>query len=64
MKKKPVEEDYEVVPFTNLDEFREFLGPLADSYNDVQLRQLRDEMRLMAELLVDYYLLRRQSGQL
>lgn len=64
MSKKKANDDYEVVPFTNLDEFREFLGPLADGYNDVQLRQLRDEMRLMAEILVDYYLLRRRSGQL
>ena len=61
MSKKTDDSDYEVVPFTDLDEFREFLGTLADGYNDVQLRQLRDEMRLMAEILVDYYLLKRQG---
>lgn len=61
MSKKISEDDYEVVPFTDLDEFRKFLGPLADGYNDAQLRQLRDEMRLMAEILVDYYSLKRQG---
>ena len=61
MSKKDDGDDYEVVPFTDLDEFREFLGPLAEGYNDAQLRQLRDEMRIMAEILVDYYILQRKG---
>lgn len=61
MSKRKNVDDYEVVPFTDLDEFRQFLGPLAEGYNDVQLRQLRDEMRIMAEILVDYYILERKG---
>jgi hypothetical protein len=61
MSKESDDSGYEVVPFTDLDEFREFLGPLASGYNDLQLRQLRDEMRLMAEILVDYYILQRKG---
>jgi hypothetical protein len=60
-KKSPVSE-YDVVPFTDLDEFREFMGPLAEGYADGELRQLRDEMRLMAELLLDYWLWKRKNG--
>ena len=39
-----------------IKQFREFLGPLADRYNDVQLGALRHEMHAMAELLLDIYL--------
>ena len=43
------------------DEFEEFkarLGPLAAEYTEPQLRQLRAEMRAMAEILLDFYLLK------
>ena len=41
---------------TEEEEFRTFLGPLAETYNKAQLRQLRAEMHTMAELLLDLYL--------
>ena len=44
---------------TRMDEmkkFKAFLGSAADSYSDAQIRQLRREMRAMAELLLDIYL--------
>jgi hypothetical protein len=43
-------------------EFKNFLGPIAKQYNDAQLRQLRREMRQMAELLLDIYLYRKRSN--
>ena len=39
----------------DLDAFELFMGPLAAKYNRSQLRQLQTEMRLMAEILVEYY---------
>ena len=41
--------------------FRTFLGPLAEAYNEVQLRQLRAEMHAMAELLLDLYLAKKKG---
>ncbi len=41
---------------TELEEVREFLGPLAAQYSEEQLEQLRREMYAMAELLLDIYL--------
>jgi hypothetical protein len=44
------------------EEFAEFLGPLAKSYTKAQLQQLREDMVLMAELLLDFYLTRKERG--
>ncbi|MGA2595347.1 MAG: hypothetical protein ABSH32_36100 [Bryobacteraceae bacterium] len=41
-----------------LDDFKKFLGPIANDYTDAQLLQLRAEMRVMADLLLDIYLYR------
>jgi hypothetical protein len=38
-----------------LDDFKKFLGPIANDYTDAQLLQLRAEMRVMADLLLDIY---------
>lgn len=43
-------------PKTELEEAREFLGPLAAQYSDNQIAQLSREMHAMAELLLDIYL--------
>lgn len=61
MSRKQISAEDEIMPFTDLNEFREFLGPLAEQYNEAQLQQLRDEMRLMAEILVDHYILKRRG---
>lgn len=46
----------------NLDSFRLFMGDLAYKYNDAELRQLQTDMRLMAEILIEYYYLRLEGG--
>lgn len=46
--------------YSNLDEFKKSLGPLAAPYSHAQLRQLRREMHAMAELLLNIYLGRKQ----
>lgn len=38
-----------------LQEFKSFLGPAAEDYTEAQLRQLRQDMQAMAELLLDFY---------
>lgn len=43
---------------TDLDSFRLFMGPAAYRYDDAQLKQLQTEMKLMAEILIEYYVLR------
>lgn len=47
-----------VTPDAELENFKQFLGPVSGGYNDAQLCQLRREMYGMAELLLDYYLLK------
>lgn len=42
----------------DLDAFRLFMGDLAYKYNDAELRQLQTDMRLIAEILIEYYYLR------
>lgn len=42
----------------SLEEFKVFLGPLADNYTSAELLRLRDEMHVMAEILLDFYLSR------
>ena len=44
-----------------LEKFKCFLGPLAEDYNDVQLRQLQNEMHLMGEILIELYMHRRKK---
>lgn len=46
-----------------IEEFKSFLGPLAEGYNEAELRQLRYEMHAMAELLLDIYLDKGGSGE-
>ena len=46
-----------------IEEFKDFLGALAEDYNEAELRQLRYEMNAMAELLLDIYLDKESSGQ-
>jgi hypothetical protein len=52
-----------MTPPDDLKQFREFLGPAADSYNDAQLAELRREMRMMAELLLDMYWQKKSHGK-
>ena len=42
-----------------LENFKEFLGPIAQDYRNAELRQLHNEMHAMAELLLDIYLYRK-----
>jgi len=42
-----------------LENFKEFLGPIAQDYSNAELRQLHKEMHAMAELLLDIYLYRK-----
>lgn len=39
-----------------LEEFKNFLGPVAEDYTDGELRQLRREMYAMAEILLDLWI--------
>lgn len=40
-----------------MGEFKQLLGPkLAGQYNEGGLRQLRDDMHAMAEILLDFYI--------
>jgi len=52
-----------LVAMQELEEFKTFLGPIAKDYTDPQLLQLRAEMRVMADLLLDIYLDKRNSGR-
>lgn len=47
----------------NIEEFKAFLGPVANSHSDAQLRQLQREMFAMAELLLDLYLAKKRSAK-
>jgi len=55
MKRMPLAKEVEKTPGTELEEFKKFLGPLATEYTASQLRQLRQEMQAMTELLLDLY---------
>jgi len=48
----------------DLDEFKRFVGPLADGLNESELRQLRDEMHLAADILLDLFLMDRGKARL
>ena len=48
-------------PIDELGEFKRSLGPIAQDYNDGQLRQLRREMYAMAGLLLDIHLSAKQG---
>jgi len=45
-----------------LEEFKGFLGLIAVRYSDAQLIQLRSDMHAAARLLLDLYMLKRNSG--
>ena len=45
-----------------IEEFKNFLGPIAKDFTDAQLPQLRREMYAMAELLLDCYLSKKNVG--
>jgi hypothetical protein len=46
-----------------LEEFKAFLGPLAEDYADSELCQLRREMNAMAEILLDLYIAKNRRPQ-
>jgi hypothetical protein len=48
---------------SEVEEFKEFLGPVATRYSDAQLIQLRSDMHAAARLLLDLYLLQKESGR-
>jgi hypothetical protein len=43
-------------PISDIEEFKHFLGPLADKYSESQLKDLQRDMHIAAELLLDLYL--------
>ena len=47
-----------------MEEFKQFLGPkLASQYNESELKQLREDIHAMAEILLDLHVQKkRQSG--
>jgi hypothetical protein len=48
----------------NLDEFKKFLGPqLASMYTDEEIIRLEWEMRTLAEILLNYYVQRKQQDK-
>ena len=49
---------------TGLEEFKAFLGPLAEDYTEGELRQLSREMSAMAEILLDLYSAKRGTPTL
>jgi len=61
MKKKNTMTRKELTAIEELQQFKEFLGPIADRYTPAEIRQLRDEMRIMADILLDFYLLKRKE---
>jgi hypothetical protein len=61
MKRKNKMTHKEVTAIEELQQFKEFLGPIADRYTPAEVRQLRDEMRIMADILLDFYLLKRKE---
>jgi hypothetical protein len=48
-------------PKSELEEFKQFLGPVAIRYSDAQLIQLRSDMHAAARLLLDLYILQKES---
>ncbi|MCE5311428.1 MAG: hypothetical protein LLG20_27645 [Acidobacteriales bacterium] len=49
---------------TELAEFKTFLGPLANDYTDGELRQLRQEMHAMGDILLDLHIARNKTREL
>jgi len=62
MDKKPSTTSGGKDPKTELEEFKEFLGPIAIRYSDAQLIQLRSDMHAAARLLLDLYLLNKETA--
>jgi hypothetical protein len=46
----------------SLEKFKDFLGEAAGGYTEAELRQLRQELNAMAELLLDIYLYRKRRS--
>ena len=49
---------------TELEEFKAFLGPLAKDYTDGELRQLRQEMYAMGDILLDLHIAKNKTREL
>lgn len=47
----------------SLESFKAFLGPIAARYSDAQLIQLRSDMHTAARLLLDLYLMQKESSR-
>ena len=47
----------------SLESLKAYLGPIAGQYTDAQLVQLECDMRAAARLLLDLYLLKKQSAE-
>lgn len=47
-----------------LEEFKAFLGPLANDYTDGELRQLRQEMYAMGDILLDLHIAKNKTREL
>jgi hypothetical protein len=52
------------VSYTELEEFKAFLGPLAKDHSDGELCQLRRELRAMADILLDLYVAKTKKQKL
>lgn len=51
-----------LVQVDTIETFKEFLGDAAGSYTEAELRQLRQELHAMAELLLDIYLYKKRGS--
>jgi hypothetical protein len=45
----------------DIEQFKKLLGPLANDYNEAQLRQLQSHMDAAAELLLDLYIAKKKG---
>lgn len=52
MSKKSKEPDYEIVQYTSLDAFREYLGPLIEHDTETEVRRLFIATLIVNELLL------------
>ncbi len=62
MQKNSPSPTYQEETKNELEEFKAFLGPIATRYSDAQLVRLRSDMHAAARLLLDLYLVKRNSG--
>lgn len=47
----------------DLEELRQTLGPEAENYTLAQLRQVQDDLRALADILIDIYLSKHSQGR-